>query len=59
MEFWLVPTIQRKGVGVAWRRDVGQGMKDFVYRVNDWNLVSWEIETSRFFKQNELLRLIS
>lgn len=46
-------------MGVAWRRDVGQGMKDFVYRVNDWNLVSWEIETSRFFKQNELLRVIS
>lgn len=39
-EFCLVPTIQRKARGVAWRRDLGQAKKDFVYQVNDLNLVS-------------------
>lgn len=51
--------IQRKATWVVWRGDLGQGVKDLVYRAKDLNSVSWEKETNKFFKQNELLRFNS
>ena len=37
----------------------GTGVKDFVCRAKGLNYALWEVKTSKFFKQNELLGFIS